>query len=315
MTKAHRSSYKIVEAVDSWPYFDDDPEGYKKFMQDYFAFLIDGIGEPIGLVHVSVIEALPWPECWTVDAPKRLITLHCLPNFEVRTLAVEEAMLKGHAANASPSLSIWHNERFPVYSADGQHVLDVDGSGVDVIGARSFAVYLTAWTNTPGGRKYWVQRRGWNKTLLPGMLDSAVSGRLKPGELPYEGMVREAGEEANLPEALLRERLRPCDVLAAAYTTSNQGAPAYMHHTQYVYEIELDQEHVLSCDTDEVAEFFLMSLEEVRDAIDRDEFIPITRLVYLAHFIRHGVITADNDARLQETCARLHRRPRLYLPG
>ncbi|KAK4441980.1 hypothetical protein QBC34DRAFT_432002 [Podospora aff. communis PSN243] len=103
------------------------------------------------------------------------------------------------------------------------------------IGARSFAVSLTAWTNTPDGRKCWVQRRGWNKTLLPGMLDSAVSGRLQPDELPYEGM--------------------------------------------YVYEMELDQEHVLSCDTDDVAEFLLMSIEEVRDAIDRDEFIAITRLV------------------------------------
>lgn len=276
--------------------------------------MIDGIEQPIGLVHINIIEALPWPDRWTVNDQKRLITLHCAPDFEARTQAVEEAMLKGHAVNASPSLRVWHDERFPVYSADGKHVLDVDGSGVDVIGARTFAVYLTAWTNSPEGRKYWVQRRGWAKTLLPGMLDSAVSGRLKPNELPYEGMVREAGEEASLPEPLLRERLRPCDVLAAAYPRSNQGAPAYMHHTQYVYEIELDEDQTLRCNTDEVAEFMLMTVEEVRDAIDRDEFIPITRLVYLDHFVRHGIITAENDDRLQETCARLHRRPGLFVP-
>jgi hypothetical protein len=64
----------------------------------------------------------------------------------------------------------------------------------------------------------------------------------------------------------------------------------------------------------EVTEFLRMTLEEVRDAIDRGEFIPITRLVSLAHFIRHGIITAVNDDRLQERCARIHRQPGLFSP-
>jgi 8-oxo-dGTP pyrophosphatase MutT (NUDIX family) len=276
--------------------------------------MIDGIAQPIGLIHNRVVQALPWPASWSIDEEKRQLTLHCPDNFEARTKAVEEALLKGHHANASPSLRVWQDERYPVYSADGQHVLDVDGSGVDVIGARSFAVYLTAWTNTSEGRKYWVQRRGLTKTLLPGMLDCAVSGRLQPGELPFNGMVREAGEEANLPASLLRERLRPCDVLASAYPRSNQGAPAYMHHTQYVYEIELEEDCTLSCATDEVEEFKLMTLEEVRSGIDANAFIPVARLVYLAHFIRHGIVTVENDDRLEEVCARLHRRPQLFIP-
>ncbi|KAI1746575.1 NUDIX hydrolase domain-like protein [Xylaria castorea] len=311
---SHRCSYDIVAAVDGWPYYEDDPVAYNQFMRDYFAFMIDKVARPVGLIHIKIINALPWPSCWSIEREKRRITLHCADDFEARTLAVEEAMRIGHRENASPSLRVWQNERFPVYSVDRQHLLDIDGSGVDVIGARSFAVYLTAWTNTSEGRKYWVQRRGLNKTLLPGMLDCAVSGRLRPNERPFDGMIREAAEEANLPESLLRERMRPCDVLAAAYPRSNQGAPAYMHHTQYVYEIELDESCNLSCDTDEVGEFRLMSLDEVRTGIDEETFIPIARLVYLAHFIRHGIVTAENDERLEETCARIHRRFTLFVP-
>jgi len=276
--------------------------------------MIDGIAQPIGLIHNDVVQALPWPESWSIDKKKHRLTLYCLDTFEARTAAVEEALLKGHHAKASPSLRVWQVDRYPVYSADGKHIFDVNGSGVDVIGARSFAVYLTAWTNTSEGRKYWVQRRGLTKTLLPGMLDCAVSGRLAPGELPFNGVIREAGEEANLPEVLLRERLRPCDVLAASCPRSNQGAPAYMCHTQYVYEIELDEDCKLSCSTDEVEEFKLMTLEEVRSGIDANAFIPGARLVYTAHFIRHGIVTAESDDRLEEVCARLHRRHRLFVP-
>ncbi|KAI0481580.1 NUDIX hydrolase domain-like protein [Xylaria cf. heliscus] len=314
MSKKHRSSYDIVSTVDTWPYYEDDPTAYRERMQDFFAFMIDGIAHPVGLIHIIVIEALPWPQCWSVDKDRRRITLHCPGSFEARTKAVEEALLEGRRVNASPSLRRWQDERFPVYSAEGKHILDIDGCGVDVIGARSFAVYLTAWTNTTEGRRYWVQRRGLNKSLLPGMLDTAVSGRLAPNETPFEGMIREAGEEANLPPSLLRERLRPCDVLAAAYMKSNQGVPAYMFHTQYVFEVELDEDCILSCDTDEVEEFRLMTLDEVRSGLDDNTFIPITRAVYLAHFIRHGILTAENDDRLQETSARLHRRPQLYIP-
>ncbi len=283
-------------------------------MHEYFALMIDGVAHPIGLMHVDVVQALPWPGCWSVETEKRRITLHGAHDLDARTKAVEEALLKGHAANVSPSLRIWQDERFPVYSAAGDRVLDVSGSGVDVIGARSFAVYLIAWTNTSQGRMYWVQRRGWTKTLSPGMLDCTVSGQLQPDELPFDGMVRESGEEANLPAALLRERLRPCDILAAAYPTSSQGAPGYMHHTAYAYEIELDPEWNPTCDSDEVAEFKSMTLEEVRDGIGQELFIPVARLVYLAHFIRQGIVTTENEERLEEVCARLHGRPRLFVP-
>jgi 8-oxo-dGTP pyrophosphatase MutT (NUDIX family) len=297
-----------------WPYYEDDPKAYVRTLQDYFFFRVDGIKRPVGLVHYKVVHALPWPDCWTVDIESRWLTLRCADNFEARTKAVEEAMWCGHQANASPSLRIWHDESFPVYSAEGRHIFNVDGCGVDVIGARSFAVYLLVWTRTPQGPKYWIQERGRNKTLLPLRLDTCVSGRLRPNESPFEGMVREAGEEANLPSSLVRQHLKQFDVLGVAYPRSNQGEPAYQHHTQYVYELEVDEGCVPSCDTDEVEAFRLMTLEEVRFEIDADSFIPSAQLVFTAHFIRSGIVNADVEENLANACVRMHRSSKLFVP-
>jgi 8-oxo-dGTP pyrophosphatase MutT (NUDIX family) len=133
-------------------------------------------------------------------------------------------------------------------------------------------------------------------------------------ESPFEGMIREAGEEASIPESLARDRLQPCDALSVAYPRSNHGKPAYQHHTAYVFEIELDNEHLLSCDSDEVAEFKQLTLEEVRLEIDLGTFIPMAQLVYTSHFIRHGVITAETDDRMAEALSRMHRRHQLFMP-
>ena len=95
-------------------------------------------------------------------------------------------------------------------------------------------MYLTAWTRKAEGRKYWVQRRGHKKSFHLLRLDCCVSGRLEPNEIPFDGMVRGAGEEANLPAPLMCERSRFCDVLATASELSNQGQVCYQCHTQYV---------------------------------------------------------------------------------
>ncbi|KAK3896334.1 hypothetical protein C8A05DRAFT_40175, partial [Staphylotrichum tortipilum] len=57
--RRHCSGYEIVARVDTWPYYDDDPAAYREFMRDYFAFAIEGIPRPIGLIHRDVVDALP----------------------------------------------------------------------------------------------------------------------------------------------------------------------------------------------------------------------------------------------------------------
>ena len=83
-----------------------------------------------------------------------------------------------------------------------------------------YALYFFMWvfvlSRVPLPQYQYLRCRSWAWTLLPGMIDSAISGQPQPGELLVNGMVQAAGEEANLPASLLRERFQPCDVLASA---------------------------------------------------------------------------------------------------
>jgi 8-oxo-dGTP pyrophosphatase MutT (NUDIX family) len=64
---------------------------------------------------------------------------------------------------------------------------------------------MTAYVRAKEGVKFWVPRRARNKQTYGGMLDNTVAGGISTGEVPFECLVREASEEASLPEDLVRE--------------------------------------------------------------------------------------------------------------
>ena len=77
-----------------------------------------------------------------------------------------------------------------MYSHSGEHVLDMSTFSPGIFGATSEAVTLIAWTETPDGRRYWLQRRAKFMNVHPGKLDVTASGSLTAGEKPLDGMVR-----------------------------------------------------------------------------------------------------------------------------
>jgi len=58
-------------------------------------------------------------------------------------------------------------ELLPIYSADGEPGLDIDGVGVDVFGIVNFTCHLTAYVKTQKGTTCWVRRRSRTKKPLP----------------------------------------------------------------------------------------------------------------------------------------------------
>lgn len=84
---------------------------------------------------------------------------------------------------------------------------------------------------------------------------------------------------------------------------------------QFVYDSELREgEGVVPAPRGGEAEGFeLMGTEEVREALRRGNFKPNTALVMPDFFVRHGVLTPENEPDYVQTVARLHRR--LPFPG
>ena len=191
--------------------------------------------------------------------------------------------------------------------------MDMDFSGTGLFGVVSYGVMLTGWTTESGQRKYWVGKRSRKKTSSPGMLDNLVSGTLRANEKPLDCMVREVFEETRLPKCYTRQRLKPCGTVTYHMSKTSDGTPSVQPHVQYVYEIEIDPSHKPVPDGKEVECFYLMTAEQVWDALAKERFKPNTGMVWLAHFIRHGYVNAENEANLVEIHSRLHRKHDLFV--
>jgi len=230
-------------------------------MSNFYYFLIEGYNAPFGYVPSSVVMAVSWPpSCWDLDHKHRFLKLICEGGFEGRTRCVMSTLRKGHDENVA-YLRKWANETMPVYSASGEHVLDMDLVGVDLFGVVTYGVHVTAYVMTPEGRKYWVPRRSGLKFSHPGMLDNAVAGNVRTGERALDRVIEKAASEASIPKEFTRANIRACGTVSYQMSMTNRG-----------------------------------------------EFKPNTGMTWLAYFVRHGILNAENEADLVEICARLHRK-------
>ena len=179
-----------------------------------------------------------------------------------------------------------------------------------LFGIISQGAHLTAYTRTSSGLKIWVPRRSATISTYPNKLDSTVAGGVSAQDTPFQAIVREADEEASLPEHFVRQNIRSVAVLIYM-TLLEQGdgeagglvKPDMIH----VYDMELGEDVIPKPHDDEVKEFYLMTPEEVKTALLKKEFKTNSAAVMIDFFIRRGIITADSEGDYTEMNMRLHR--------
>ena len=190
----------------------------------------------------------------------------------------------------------------------------------------------------------WVARRSLTKPTYPGMLDNMVAGGMGFGHSPGYTVLKEAMEEATIPEEIARNAF---PVGTISYTKlsgdrretqpetqvhlndiqertmisldsfvlvlTNRCCLFFIIDRQIVYDLELPQDFTPKpCDS-EVQNFRLWTMDEVLDAIREGEFKPNCACVCLHFMIRHGVLTPENEHDYLEIDQRLHRR--IEYPG
>ncbi|KAF1994402.1 hypothetical protein P154DRAFT_527115 [Amniculicola lignicola CBS 123094] len=304
------SSLAIVNRIDRWPYYQKDPAAYRAFMSDYYYFMVEGFPEPLGYVHISTVEAFPWPSFWKIDHENRFLNMSEGSTRIDRTKAMDTTLRQAFEGEDAVIRRTLYNEYLPVRSNSGEYMLDMDLAGVDLFGIVTAGVMLTAYVRTPQGPKYWVQRRSAFKPTFPNMLDTTVGSNLASGERPIDKVVLRALEEASIPEAYTRANIVACGTLTYQMVETNDGRPGSQSHTQYVYEMELAPNVIPkpSSLNNEVQKFELMGLDEVLQSLIAGEFKPNIGLTWVAYLVRHGMVNAENEPALSEICARLHRK-------
>lgn len=196
----------------------------------------------------------------------------------------------------------------------GYHTpVSIERFAAPLFGITNRGAHLTAYTlTTSGGMKIWVPRRSPHLMTYPNLLDSTVAGGVAAHESPFENIMREAGEEASLSAELVRRDAKAVGCVSYVSVTDDNGrgweSGLVVPDLVYCFDMELAADMVPTPRDDEVKEFYLMSVEEVKAALRRREFKTNCAVVMIDFFIRHGILTAEEEGEYVEIVARMHRR-------
>lgn len=207
----------------------------------------------------------------------------------------------------------WRNELYPIYGHNDtmETAISLERAASPLFGINTYGVHMTAYLNTPEGLKIWVPRRAKSKQTYGGMLDNSVAGGLSTGEKPFECLIREAAEEASFSEKLVRSKATPCGTVAYVHIRDERAGGEtglIQPECQYIYDIEIDASVVPNPGDNEVEAFHLWTVDEVKEALADGKFKPNCAVVLLDFFIRHGILTAENEPDYLEIASRIHRK-------
>ena len=222
-----------------------------------------------------------------------------------KTLAFERD--KGTFKN----LQGWTTEVFPVYGPNKEVVVSIRRAGAPLFGIVTYGVQLLAYQENPEGLSIWVARRAKTKRSFPGMLDSTVGGGLPTGESPFECLTRECAEEASFSAELVRTNAIAVGTVNYVYVSDErEGGELGLlcPEVQFTYEMNIPNDVMPVPGEIDIEEFMLLNVDQLKVALSRGEFTPANGCIILDFFIRHGILTFENEPDYIEIAARLHRR-------
>ena len=298
----------------SFPYYENDPEEHTRLRSTFWELHLDGGSGPYGYITQPVVEKMPWDHnVWQIDDEKRRIVPAPKCDTHTQEDVIRDTLDKAKAENTFEVLKGWRNELYPIYGpySNRKPMLSMERAGSALFGINSYGVHMTIYVNTLQGLKIWVPRRAPNKQTYGGMLDNTVAGGLSTGEKPFDCVVREAAEEASLSEQLVRSNAKPCGTVSYFHVRDPRAggeSGLLQPECQYVFDMEIGAEVIPKPGDNEVEDFYLWTVDEVKRALAEGQFKPNCAVVLLDFFIRHGILTAENEKDYMEIVSRLHRK-------
>ncbi|KAF3767486.1 hypothetical protein M406DRAFT_338244 [Cryphonectria parasitica EP155] len=327
MATSRLTSRDLLDRCDGFPLVEREPERYAKMMNDLYTVIWeDEKGTfPIGYMLSSVFEEIKKVPASirgeiVFNPYDRTVKMFHRPATErMRTdlVAATTHYLRMH--RTFKILGNWRNELWPVYGRSGELLFSMERSSMGLWGYMRYGIHLIAYVRcptAPHGIKLWVPKRSKLKNAWPGMFDNTVAGGLTTGEEPLECVIREADEEASLPEYIIREHAKLAGTIRYIYTTEQRPGidDGYIYpECQWVYDVELPDDVVPAPNDGEVESFSLCTVDEVREQLAAGRWKPNCAVIILDFFIRMGILTPDNEPDCDEIETRLRRK--MPFPG
>jgi len=250
-------------------------------------FTVDGVA--LGLVDDIRATRLAGFACFDVgDDTVRLD--RALDTSAARSSAMAEVARVLRREGALPA---WRDELLAVARAfRDPPMLLIERGAARYFGVRTYAAHVNGIMRRDGQTKMWLARRSPRKAVDPGRLDNLVGGGIAHALGVQDTVVKEAWEEAGVPEALAR-RARP----AGALHSRKPVFDGLQRETLFVHDLALPDAFVPANQDGEAVEHRLVDLAEAARTIavarGQDEVTLDASLVVLDYLIRQGEVRPD----------------------
>ena len=299
----------------SFPYYDNGLKDSPNLLSSYFKFYISSgetIHGPYGYLPEWVVEKMPWNNHWAIDNENRKVTLASAKGHSSHNEIIQDTLLQARELRRFKVLETWRNEPGPIHGSRSKttNTISVERVASSLFGINACGVHMTVYTRAEDSMKIWVPRRARSKRTYAGMLDNTVAGALVTGEWPLQCLVREAAEEASFSEQLIMTHAKACGTVSYIHVQderTGQETGLLRPECLYVYEMEVGPDVKPEPNDTEVEEFYLWTIDAVKEHMIMGEFKPNCALVLLDFFVRHGILTAEEEPEYAEIVSRLHR--------
>lgn len=259
---------------------DFDPADYRPFSVG---------GERVGYIRHALAEMLPrWNDVFQVDETAVRLEPR-FDDFESRSHAID-GPLRELAADGI--IEAWREELYPV-TPDWHTppLMQIERAACPAFGIRAYGVHMNGFVRKPDGLHMWVARRARDKATFPGMLDNMVAGGQPIGIGLRENMIKECGEEADIPPDIARNVV-PVGMISYTHAPKEGCKPDHM----FCFDLELPESFVPAAADGEVEEFYLWPIRQVAETVrDSFDFKFNCNLAIIDFLVRHGVLTPDSE--------------------
>jgi hypothetical protein len=228
-----------------------------------------------------------FPEAFEVDGEGVRLAPR-LGDFESRSRAVD-GVLRRLADEGV--VTGWRGEDYPVGLAwDAPPLMKVERAGVAKLGVRAYGVHMNGYVGGGAEMKLWIGRRSMTKPTAPGKLDHLVAGGQPMGISPFDNLIKECREEADLPEAVAR-RARPVGFVS--YLMENEEG--MRNDILFAYDLEVPPDFEPRNTDGEIDGFQLWPIGRVVEVLAETESFKFNvALVIIDFLVRHGLLTPED---------------------
>lgn len=213
-----------------------------------------------------------------------------LADADSRTAALHDTLRRLDDARFQ---TFWEGEEFAIARRFADPPLfRVDRAALPLLGLPAYGVHLNGLVRRADGSLHmWIAVRGADDKQFPGQFDQIVAGGLSHGYGALDTLVKEADEEAGMPEALACTA-RPVGLIS--YRMEMFGG--LRNDGLFCYDIDLPEDFEPVNRDGEVAAFELWPIERVQATVrDRFDFKFNCPLVVIDFLVRTGRIEPDHE--------------------